>query len=56
VNTLFGSSLGGWPPQDDELTVALPDDAWRFVIQELHRWEQMMSDDGAALTLPGNLG
>ncbi|MDR6414938.1 hypothetical protein [Pseudarthrobacter sulfonivorans] len=39
---------GGWPPKGDELTVALPQDAWRFVVQELHRWEQVASDVGAA--------
>lgn len=37
---------GGWPPIDDEITVALPPAAWRFVVQELYRWEQVMADGG----------
>ena len=44
---------GGWPPTDDELTVALPADAWRFVVRELHRWEQVASDAGAAAPAEG---
>ncbi|MCO4237651.1 hypothetical protein [Pseudarthrobacter raffinosi] len=38
---------GGWPPTDDEITVALPPPAWRFVVDELYRWERVMADDGA---------
>lgn len=44
---------GGWPPQDDEITVALSVDAWRMVVRELHRWEQVVNDDGAAAPAAG---
>lgn len=32
---------GGWPPHGDQITIALPLAAWRFVVGELHRWDQV---------------
>jgi hypothetical protein len=36
-----GEGLVGWPPADDELSVTLPISAWRFVLDELHRWGRL---------------
>lgn len=44
---------GGWPPADDEISVALPPAAWRFVVDELHRWERVMADGGAEVGADG---
>lgn len=30
---------GGWPPHGDEIRIALPLTAWRFIVEELHRWD-----------------
>lgn len=38
---------GGWPPQEDEISIVLPLAEWRFVVGELHRWE--MVDDSAEI-------
>ena len=39
-----GEGLVGWPPTDDELRVTLPITAWRFVLDELHRWGRVEAD------------
>jgi hypothetical protein len=39
-----GEGLVGWPPTDDELSVTLPITAWRFVLDELHRWDRVEAD------------
>ena len=31
----------GWPPEDDELTLDLSVEAWRFVIDQLRRWDKV---------------
>jgi hypothetical protein len=49
---------GGWPPQDEELSVALPSDAWRFIASELLRWadvQSLMKPDEDALETPGSV-
>lgn len=33
--------LVGWPPEDEELTLDLPVEAWRFVIDQLRRWDRV---------------
>lgn len=37
---------GGWPPQGDEITVALPVSDWRYVARELRRWHDVSCDAG----------
>jgi hypothetical protein len=39
-----GEGLVGWPPTDDELSITLPIAAWRFVLDELHRWGRVEAD------------
>ena len=39
-----GEGLVGWPPTDDELSVTLPITAWRFVLDELHRWDRVEAE------------
>jgi hypothetical protein len=36
--------LVGWPPTGEELRVNLPITAWRFVLDELHRWGRVEAD------------
>lgn len=35
---------GGWPPQGEEIAIALPFASWRFVVGELRRWDQIDAD------------
>jgi hypothetical protein len=39
-----GEGSVGWPPTDDELSVTLPIPVWRFVLDELHRWDRVEAD------------
>ncbi len=29
----------GWPPEDEELALDLPVEAWRFIADQLRRWD-----------------
>jgi hypothetical protein len=29
----------GWPPEDEELTLDLPVEAWKFIADQLRRWD-----------------
>lgn len=39
-----GEGLVGWPPTNDEFSIALPMAAWRFVLDELHRWGRVEAE------------
>lgn len=31
--------FGGWPPEDEDLTMDLPAEAWGFIVSQLRRWD-----------------
>jgi hypothetical protein len=35
--------LGGWPPQEADVIIALSAATWRYIIGQLHRWEELDS-------------
>jgi hypothetical protein len=44
IHPRSGEGLVGWPPTDDELSVTLPITAWRFILDELHRWGRVEAE------------
>ncbi|PTT60038.1 hypothetical protein [Arthrobacter sp. HMWF013] len=36
-----GQGPVGWPPEDEELTLDLPVEAWQFVVDQLRRWDKV---------------
>ena len=32
-------SAAGWPPENEELTLDLPVEAWKFIVDQLRRWD-----------------
>ncbi|MEQ7736388.1 hypothetical protein [Escherichia coli] len=36
-----GQGVVGWPPEDDELILDLPVESWRFIVDQLRRWDKV---------------
>jgi hypothetical protein len=38
---MAGQGPVGWPPEDEDLDLDLPVEAWRFIVDQLRRWDMV---------------